>query len=136
MKVVHKQAELLSINQLIGKARELETVNELEEAGAIYQRIIKQDPLNEVPYNRLMIIYRKQKDYKSELAIIKTGIKTFNDHYKSRKSKSGSANAKISRISKTILKSTGLLTEDGKPSYQEGPISKWEARKKIVEKKL
>ena len=136
MKVVHKQTELLTVNELLSKAKEHETHAELEAAASIYERIIKKDPLNEIAYNRLMIIYRKEKEYKKELTIIKNGLKAFNDHYKSRKQKSGSVNPKISRISKSILKSTGLLSENGKPAYQEGPISKWEKRKILVEKKI
>ena len=136
MKIAHKQTDVFTVNELLSKAKEHESHEERKEAASIYERIIKKDPLNEIAYNRLMIIYRKEKEYKKELTTIKIGLKAFNDHYKSRKQKSGAVNPKISRISKSILKATGLITEDGQPAYQEGPISKWEKRKILVEKKI
>lgn len=136
MKVVHKQSDILTAAELLQKAKEQEMNGETEEAATMYERLIKKDPLNELAYNRLMIIYRKEKQLNKELAIIKTGLKTFEEHYKSRKQKGSLPSSAITRISKSILKSTGLLTKNGKAVYQEGPISKWEKRKQIVEQKL
>ena len=52
---------------LIKKAKELEINGELEVAASLYEKVIKTDPHQETAYNRLMIILRKQKEYKKEL---------------------------------------------------------------------
>jgi len=43
---------------------------------------LKKDPLHTDAYDRLMIIYRKEKDYKKELSVINSGIKVFEKFYK------------------------------------------------------
>jgi DNA-binding SARP family transcriptional activator len=136
MKVVHSQRHLSTFEDLLKKARELENSGETEEAAELYNQLIKKDPLNELPYHRLMVIYRKKKEFRKELAVIKSGLKTFLEFYKSRKPKNAAGNTKVSKLSRSILKSTGLLTTEGKQVYQEGPVAKWEKRKKVVESKI
>jgi|SRR5687767_9869051 len=119
---------------LIKKAKELEINGELEEAASLYEKVIKIDPHQETAYNRLMIILRKQKEYKKELALITKGIKTFTDFYAPGSKKS--FNRKVEQISKALLKSTGLADKKGLPLYQQEPIGRWTRRKQIVEKKL
>ena len=119
---------------LIEKAKELEINGELEEAASLYEKVIKADPHRETAYNRLMIILRKQKEYKKELALINKGIKVFKDFYEPGSKKS--FNKKVEQISKALLKSTGLADKKGTPLYQHEPIGRWTRRKQIVEKKL
>lgn len=119
---------------LIERAKKLEINGELEEAAALYEKVIKADPHRETAYNRLMIILRKRKEYKKELALINKGIKTFTDFYAPGSKKS--FNRKVEQISKALLKSTGLADKKGVPLYQQEPIGRWTRRKKIVEKKI
>ena len=135
MKVVHKHAEAGTVSELLEKAKEQEASGEVEAAERFYQAIIKKDPLHEFSYGRLMVIYRKEKEYKKELAVIKSGLKAFLDFYKSH-TKRSLQNPKISRLSRSILKSTGMIDEKGKQLYQREPIGRWEKRKVLVEKKL
>jgi tetratricopeptide (TPR) repeat protein len=119
---------------LLKKAIELERNGELDEAASLYEKIIKADPHGEKAYNRLMIILRKQKEYKKELALINKGIKVFKDYYDPGSKKS--FNKKVEQISKALLKSTGLADKKGAPLFQKEPIGSWTRRKQIVEKKL
>ena len=119
---------------LLKNAKELETNGKLEEAASLYEKAIQADPRRETVYNRLMIILRKQKKYKKELALINKGIKAFKDRYESGKKKS--INKKVEQISKALLKSTGLADKKGIPLFQNEPIGRWTKRKQIVEKKL
>ena len=112
----------------------MEINGELEQAAALYEKVIKADPHRETAYNRLMIILRKQKEYKKELALINKGIKTFTDFYAPGLKKS--FNKKVEQISRALLKSTGLADKKGVPLYQQEPIGRWTRRKQIVEKKL
>ena len=119
---------------LLKKASELERNGELDEAASLYENVIKADPHRETAYNRLMIILRKQKAYKKELALINKGIKVFKDFYEPRSKKS--FNRKVEQISKVLLQSTGLADKKGAPLFQKEPIGHWTRRKQIVEKKL
>jgi len=53
-----------SYKDLIKKAEEAEDDEQLDEAVKLYREAMKVEPSYELPYNRLMIIYRKQKNYK------------------------------------------------------------------------
>ena len=48
----------------------------------LYNQILKRDALQKHAYDRLMIIYRQEKNYKKELSVINSGIKTFEKFYK------------------------------------------------------
>ena len=133
MKVVHNSAKRVQPDANFEDARELEQQGHLEDAASVYEKIIGEESLNEVAYERLMIIYRKLKDPKKELAVINKGIKAFEGHYSSSRP---SSNKKISELSSKLLKSTGLADKKGKLLYEPEPISRWKKRRTLVEKKL
>lgn len=120
--------------KLMEKAKQLELDGEFGEAASFYEKVIKADPLDETAYNRLMVILRKQRDYKKELALINKGIKAFRDFYDPGSRKS--ANKKVIEISKVFLKSSGLTDKKGLPLYEVEPIGRWNRRKQVVEKKI
>lgn len=127
MKVVHHNKEAVTDNDdLLGRASEHEKNDELEEAAALYLRYLKKIPGNENAYSRLMIIYRKQKDVKKELAIINQAIKTFEDIFK--KEIRVSPSRKTIAISKKLIKSLGQTERE--------PLKKWKRRKALLEKRL
>lgn len=65
-----------SVNELTSIAAEAEKTDP-PAAIDIYNQILKTDPLQTHTYDRLMILYRRKKDYKKELSLINSGIKTF-----------------------------------------------------------
>lgn len=135
MKVVHKNPDAkVEPGNLLDKAKYFEQQNEPEKAAAAYEKLIKENPLNEYAYDRLMIIYRKNKEYKKEKAIISKAIKTFEQFYKSASKISSSK--KILSLSKAFMKSTGLADNKGKLLFQKEPLARWNKRKTVVEKKL
>ncbi len=79
-----------------------------------------------------MILYRKKKDYKSELNIINAGIKAFESFYKSRKSGS----KKIAEISNKLNRSFGFIDKKGNSLNDPEPIARWKKRKLTVEKRI
>ena len=101
------------------------TIKEFEEA-------IKKNTLAEKAYDRLMILYRKEKNYKKELRIITAGIKAFESFYKSKKSRS----KKIADISQKLNRSFGFTDKKGNSLYDPEPIARWKKRKEVVEKKI
>ena len=90
--------------------------------------------MNEYAYDRLMIIYRKNKEYKKEKAVIIKAIKAFEQFYKS--TSKAPRSKKIILLSKAFMKSTGLADKKGKLLYQKEPLARWNKRKVVVEKKL
>lgn len=125
---------IISIKDTIEKAREAEAGQEVERAIELYKQVIKDNPVNEPAYDRLMILYRKSGRYKDELKIINAGIKAFESLYKAKSKHSRSR--KVAEISSALLKSTGLADKKGNHLYEPEPIGKWKKRKLVVEKKL
>ena len=74
MKAVHKNRNdgEEEAGSWLDKAKDLEQQGELEKAAAAFEKVIKENPANELAYDRLMIICRKQKEFKKELDVIKT----------------------------------------------------------------
>lgn len=135
MKVVHKNPDAkVEPGNLLDKAKYFEQQDEPGKATAVYEKLISENPLNEYAYDRLMIIYRKNKEYKKEKAVIARGIKAFEQFYKSASTISRSK--KVLSLSKAFMKSTGLADNKGKLLYQKEPLARWNKRKKVVEKKL
>jgi tetratricopeptide (TPR) repeat protein len=119
------------IQQILKEAKEAESLLHYDKALELYQNVIVQDPLNEFAYDRLMIIYRKQKLYKKEIETIRRGIKAFEKYYKSRKSRS----KKIAEVSEKLNRSLGLADKNGNALFDPEPIESWKKRLVFVEKK-
>src|SRR5438309_4708473 len=96
--------EVKTIKETLADARAAEESQQYDTAAELYQQILKQDTLNQEAYNRLMIIYRKQKDKKKELSIINTAIKAYQKFYKSKKH----TNKSITEISNKLNKAFGF----------------------------
>ena len=121
---------------ILERAGQAEADGKLELAARLYEQAVKEKPVDEFPYNRLMIIYRKLKSYKDELRVINAGIKNFQEAHKKKAQGSVRKNSTISRLSTALMKSAGLLDKKGNLVYEPGPIDKWKKRKLVVEKKL
>ncbi len=67
----------LSINELIKQAKLLESEGKLEDAVKNYHTVIAKDKLYTAAYNRLMIVYHRQKMYKKELSTIKKALAAY-----------------------------------------------------------
>lgn len=140
MKVAHlnKQAEVKkqvqgTLREQLEAGKALESEKDFDAAIRLYSTILKKKPLNESVYNRLMILFRKTKDYRSELKIVDEAIKNFQEHGASVSKKHGGA---IGRLSRSIGKSTGLLDQKGNSVYDPEPIATWKKRKLVIRKKL
>ena len=100
----------------------------------MYEKIISRDRFNKNAYERLMIIYRKNKEYTKELKLVNEAIGAFSElHHKTVKRK---LDKKTIRLSRALLKITGLSDKKGNPFYEREPINKWIKRKSILLSKL
>jgi tetratricopeptide (TPR) repeat protein len=135
MRVVHNSLkEAATAQEWLHKAKEAETAGEWKEAAEAYEKVIASDPVNESAYNRLMILYRKGKEFKKELAAVKKGIRAFEEYYASAAKRTHGKT--VVRLSNALMKSMNLSDKKGKPLYQPEPIARWNKRRLVIEKKL
>jgi len=120
-----------SIKEMVERAQQAEDAENNDLAIKEYEEILKADPLHEYAYNRLMILFRKNKNSKKEMAIINSGIREYEKFYKSR----GGKSRKISEISNKLNKAIGLIDRKGQNIYDPEPIATWKKRKALLEKK-
>jgi hypothetical protein len=130
----HETLTISHINN-IQLAKEEEGKGNLKQAAKYYEAATKDERPDELPFNRLMIIYRKLKQYKDELRVINKGIKRFEEFYRKASAKGGKGK-KLSDLSEAFMKSSGLKDRKGNLVYQPEPIAKWSKRKLVVEKKI
>lgn len=124
--------DLPSINDLSSMAAEAEK-SDPSSAIQLYTRILKTDPLQTHAYDRLMVLYRQERNYEKELSIINSGIKAFEKFYKEQ---SGKHSKKIIEISQKLNKAFHLVDKKGNSLYNAEPIGRWQKRKETVEKKM
>jgi len=129
-------AEKPSYKALMEQAAEAEKNGDNDSAVELYQQAMKQSPSSEAPYQRLMILYRKAKEYKKELAVINNGIRSFKQQFQHKHKQSPLISTKAARVSKTLAKSLGLTDKKGNSIHTPEPILKWEKRKQLLLKKM
>jgi hypothetical protein len=123
-----------SEKEILQQAHEAEIEQDFEHAAKLYKTEIKRHPLKVYAYDRLMIIYRKLKRYKDEWQVVNSGIKAFEDYFKKRSEKLTVKHKKLTKLSKAIIKSTGLSEKNHE--YFPEPLAKWRKRKEVLSKKL
>src|SRR5688572_18249710 len=119
--------------ELIKLAKVYEAEGELPQAAENYEQVLKQHPLEEQAYTRLMIIYRKLKEPKKELKVIIKGIDAFMAQH-DKKMATYSGNDKVGKLSRALLKS--MSGKHKKAIDYPEPVPKWIKRKEVVEKKI
>jgi tetratricopeptide (TPR) repeat protein len=113
-------------------AKEKETAKQWDEAIDAYRHIIKEHPKKEFAYQRLMILYRKKKEFKKELEVIETAL----DNFQYMLGSQSSENKKVSLLSKKLMKSTGLMDNKNGPAFLPEPLHKWTTRRTALKKLL
>ncbi|WP_153798477.1 hypothetical protein [Foetidibacter luteolus] len=114
------------------QAKTAETGQDNAKAIERYKRAIKMRPGSELPYKRLMILYRKERKYRQELAVLNKAISFFTKLYSpvpARKKRRKS-------IERALAQSLGLLNKSGKLLYVPEPLAGWIKRKEIVTAKI
>ena len=103
----------------------------------LYKEQVKNGVFSSLPYDRLMIHFRKEKNYAEELKVIKKAITTFKNYYtKPQRSSIKKQKNEIAELSRKFSRSTGLTDKKGNEVFLPEPIPKWINRQAVVEKKL
>ncbi|HET9826695.1 MAG TPA: hypothetical protein VFP87_15250 [Chitinophagaceae bacterium] len=126
----------LKVEQRNSEARQAEQQDNLEKAVKLYEQNIREDYADEFAFERLMIIYRKQKEYKDELRVINRGIDLFQENLQEHLKQTLSRHIdgkKLEQLSNAILKKTGSKKQE---LHFPDPIDKWMKRREVVQEKL
>jgi len=111
-------------------ARTLEQQGEFKKAVALYEKLLKQMPSSLKITARLIILYRKLKEYKKEFDTINKAIKIHEQLYAPRKNKEA-----VTAISKKLNVLLGHTDKKGKGILVTDEVSKLEKRKNNLQKK-
>lgn len=125
--------------ETLKSAIEAEAEGDMQDAVEVYEKKIASGTLNPDPYNRLMIIYRKEKDYAAEMRVIKKGIAalTAKQQEQQKEALSKTKNRrKLHSLSMQLAKKLGAIDKKGHSNYLPEPLEKWMKRKEVVQKKL
>lgn len=102
-----------------------------------YREQVAQGIFSALPYERLMVHYRKEKNYADELKVIKKGIDTFKKFYsKLQASAVKKQKSKVAELSRQFSKRAGLTDKKGNDTYLPDPLPKWIKRQSVVEQKI
>jgi hypothetical protein len=126
----------LRIEERNKTAMQAEREEDVNKAIRFYEQNIREDHADKFAFERLMVIYRKDKEYKNELRVIKRGIEVFQKKFKERVKHSLArrvSDKKLEQLSNAIIKISGQKKEE---LHFPDPVDKWLKRKEVVEKKL
>jgi hypothetical protein len=103
-----------------------------------YLHEVRSGTTSTIPYERLMIFYRKQKMFKEELDVIDRGLEMLHTFYKNQQKMAlgDRIPPSIKSLSDKISKSMGLHDKKGNELYLPEPIPKWTRRRLVTEQKL
>jgi uncharacterized protein YciI len=93
-----------TIGQQFEAARQLEKDSRLSDAAAIYQKLVDRDPVAQNVIERLLIIYRKLKDYHKELSVLNDAIAAFQRRGKDAREKWIQTHPNAARVGKSMLR--------------------------------
>jgi tetratricopeptide (TPR) repeat protein len=120
------------VEETVKGAMILEKRKEWKQAAELYEKLLKQSATNLKVLGRLMMVYRKLKDTKKEIAAIDKSIDIHEQQYL-RLMKPG---PKISQISKKLNSLLGHTDKKGKNIFLSTEVSKLQKRKENLLKKL
>ena len=115
-----------------------ESEEDINSAIRHYETALEYKYPDPVPYQRLMILYRKEKNYKEELRVIKAGLDAIINDINDRKQQNFSTRnlRKVRELSNAFMKSAGSKNNKKEITYYPEPVPTWMKRKEMVEKKL
>jgi tetratricopeptide (TPR) repeat protein len=121
---------------LINQGLEAEESGDPGQAAKYYYSAIKQEPTAAVAYNRLMIYYRRKKDYKRELQVIRSAIAAQQERADNYRQKWLKKSRRSASVAKALLRSLGLVDKKGLPVLEDRQVVIWKKRLAVVNKRL
>lgn len=123
-----------SNKEQLAEGRRLEQNGHLEKAITAYRKLVDKDPRNQEAVSRLLVIYRKQKDYRSELAVIDQVLVSYREENKAREEKWMREHSGAAAAGRAIYRQLGGASISGFGVDPE--VISLTRRKEVVERKL
>lgn len=139
LKEIAQQEVLNENSKLIKLGIDLEKEGMINEAIAVYEKaIIPQLPATH-PYDRLMILYRKKKDYDNEIRIIKIAISVFMKENERRAGRAIEDDSSLyNQVMQALETNENIRYEDGKWAFVQYDVMEYitrlEKAKRLLEK--
>src|SRR5581483_9901871 len=122
-----------SNSQLFADGQQFEKAGKWEDAAEAYQRVVDNDPGDRDAVARLLVVYRKLKDYFRELAVIDAAINAVAERDKTAQREWISAHPEAAKLGKAVLKQLG---GESVTAYGTDPfVEKLMKRRALVEKR-
>lgn len=117
-------------------AEEAARVGDEKGAEKLYQQAARKYPMDDHAYRRLMVYYRKRREYGKELEVIQTAIRAHKDHESNIQQQWLRIHKDKARTAKALAKSLGLVDKKGLPKIQDAQVDAWEKRMAFVRKRF
>jgi uncharacterized protein YciI len=92
---------------MLEEGRRLEQSGQLPEAAAVYQKMVTQEPDNQDAISRLLVMYRKLKEYRKELAVVEDALQVYEQRDKTLQENWLKTHPKAAGAGKAIFKKLG-----------------------------
>jgi len=125
-----------SIGAQLTAASQLEKTGQLAGAAAIYQKLFDSDPANKQVIARLLIVYRKLKDYKKELSVLRDALAAYKLQQKTARDQWIQSHPKAASAGKSMLRQLEKAGGAGAGMAGDPSIEGWLKRKQLVMQKI
>ena len=123
----------ITYRNLRTKAVEFKAGGKLREAAEVYQKMFDQDPKDLVTMRQLLILYRKLKEYRKELAVIDGVLAEQERHLKDQQGEWMSGHPRAAKAARSLLRS---FEAKGEEVHDDPQIAALKKRKETVRKKM
>ena len=120
--------------QLFAEGQRLERAGQPEDAAAAYQQSVDADPGNQEAAGRLLVIYRRMKEYRKELGVINAALGAIEQRGKAAQEKWISGHPGAAKLGRQVLRSLG--NETASAYGADAVAEKLLKRKVFVEKRI
>ena len=120
--------------EMVAEGRRLEQAGDLPEAAAVYQKAVDHDGGDQEAVGRLLVVYRKLKEYGKELTVIKEALSALERRDKALQEKWIQAHPKAAGVGRAMFRKLGGAgaSTSGADPVVNGLLK----RKAFVEKRL
>lgn len=124
-----KHETMQESSRLIKMGMELEKEGMIDEAIKVYEKsIIPQIPVK-YPYERLVVLYRKRKDYTNEIRVIENAIKVFMKENERRAERAIENDSKLyDEVMQALETNESIRYDDGKWAFVQYDVMDWISR--------
>jgi len=125
----------LALPDLLDRGLQLEIKGETEKAAAVYQVFFENHPENTAVMKRLLILYRRLKEYRKEMRVIDLALATRRQVIVARQKAWAIEHPKAAKVSRALLKAVERLAKN-QPGGDSPEIAALTKRKQLLSKRI